>query len=53
MEKEYVIKTKPDFPWNPQANKTIERIHLALKNLVRTYKIHVCMYITSNNKWDS
>ena len=38
-EQEYVIKTKPASPRNPQANETIDRIHQVLGNLVRTYNL--------------
>ena len=39
-EREYGIKTKPDFSGNTQANTTIEIIHQVLGNLVRTYNLH-------------
>ena len=40
IENEYVIKTKPASPGNPQANVILETIHQVLGNTVLTYNIH-------------
>ena len=51
-EQEYVINTKPASPGNPQANVTIERIHLVLRNILRTYNLQET-YVYDADPWMS
>ena len=50
IENEYVIKTKPYSPGNPQANTIIERIHQVLGSLVRTYNLQE-IYVYDSDPW--
>ena len=50
IENNYGIKTNLDSPGNPQANKTIERIHQVLGNLVRTYNLQET-YVDDADPW--
>ena len=50
IEQEYGIKTKPDSPGNPHANKTIERIHQVIENIVQTYNLQET-YVDDSDLW--
>ena len=51
MQDDYNITIRPITPRNPQANDILERVHQAIRNILRTFKVQN-MVLDDVNSWD-